>query len=306
MVRHRDRGRKLNIENDVTFGTAGGRDLVLDIYRPPSEMSRRCAVIQLHGGAFRVGSRAMMAPRAEALSALGYVCLPADYRLLHEAPWPAQLHDVKAAIRWTRANADQLGIEADRIVIQGNSAGGHLALMAAGTNGSPDWEGDNGSPDASSSVSAAMAMYAPIEFYDSSGQVPEGTKIDLAQLKELARPDGVGPAATLLDGGGDAAAAASISPINHVSPSFPPTLLVHGLSDPVVIPDNSRRMNQALRDAGVTSDLILYDGQIHEFDAAPRFATIVAQAAAGFFDRVVVDPDGYEAEQARYNPFRNR
>ena len=145
----------MSIENDVTFGTAGGRDLELDIYRPPSDIPRRSAVIQLHGGAFRVGSRAMMTPRAEALSALGYVCLPADYRLLHEAPWPAQLHDVKAAIRWTRENADQLGIEADRIVTQGNGAGGHLA-MTSGINGSPDWEGDSGSPDASDACPALV------------------------------------------------------------------------------------------------------------------------------------------------------
>ncbi len=126
-------------ERDVVFASAGGVDLALDIDRPEGETTRT-AIIFLHGGGWRVGSREAMRPVARRMAAHGFVGLPAQYRLLDQDPWPAQLHDVKAAIRWTRAHADALGIDPARIVLWGSSAGGHLALMAAGTANDPAFE----------------------------------------------------------------------------------------------------------------------------------------------------------------------
>jgi acetyl esterase/lipase len=131
----------MNVQQDVVYGTGNGRELKLDIVPATGAHNYRTAVLQLHGGRWRYGNRKMMAEHAHALSQFGFTCLPTEYRLLSEAPWPAPLYDVKAVIRWTRANADRLGITPDRIVIQGCSAGAYLALMAAGTNGLREWEG---------------------------------------------------------------------------------------------------------------------------------------------------------------------
>jgi acetyl esterase/lipase len=110
----------------------GPRDLAAHVFRPDAARSLRTAVILLHGGAWRFGSAEAMVPYAEALARHGFVAIAAEYRLLGEAPWPAQLNDVWDAIAWTRARAGELDIDAEKIALQGFSAGGHLALLAAG------------------------------------------------------------------------------------------------------------------------------------------------------------------------------
>src|ERR1700761_7740000 len=103
-------------EKDVIYASIDGQDLKLDIY-PAEGEAKRAAILYFHGGGWRGGSREAMRPDARAMAALGYVGLPAQYRLLGEAPYPAQIHDVKAAIRWTRANAARLDIDPERIIV---------------------------------------------------------------------------------------------------------------------------------------------------------------------------------------------
>ena len=129
------------------FGKGGDIDLLLDVYRPPAGVpSKRMAIVHLFGGGFFVGNKnaGYIVNDAKALGARGYTSISANYRLQQEGSWPAQLHDTKAAIRWTRANADRIGVDADRIAVAGYSAGGMLALMAAVTNGKAEFEGNGG------------------------------------------------------------------------------------------------------------------------------------------------------------------
>src|SRR5258706_3789421 len=114
-------------EKDLTSASVAGVDLELDVYRPPTA-STRTAILYFHGGGWRAGSREMMRPDARAMAELGFVGVPAQYRLLGQAPWPAQIHDVKAAIRWTRAHAQELEIDPNPIVLWGSSAGAQLAF----------------------------------------------------------------------------------------------------------------------------------------------------------------------------------
>jgi acetyl esterase/lipase len=116
------------VQPDIVFGRGGERELRLDLFTPDPEKSLRTAVLQLHFGGWRIGNRKMLRSRSEKLSQLGFTCCAVEYRLVPESPWPAQLHDVKAAIRWVRAHAEELGVEHDRIVLQGYSAGGHPAF----------------------------------------------------------------------------------------------------------------------------------------------------------------------------------
>jgi hypothetical protein len=93
----------------------------------------------------------------------GYVAIASRYRLLGQAPWPAMLGDVKAAIRWTRANASRLNVDPARIIIVRYSAGGHLALTAAGTQNRADMEGSGGNAGAGTQVEAAVAFYPVVD-----------------------------------------------------------------------------------------------------------------------------------------------
>src|ERR1041385_4631989 len=152
----------LRVEKDIVFGRGGSKDLTLDVYRPPVGLTwKRTAIIHLFGGGFFVGNKSAgyIINDAKALGARGYTSVSANYRLQQESLWPAQLHDTKAAIRWTRANAEKLGVEPNRIVIAGYSAGGMLSLMAAGTKGRKEFEGDGGNAGVSSDPNACIGVY---------------------------------------------------------------------------------------------------------------------------------------------------
>src|SRR6185503_2704752 len=128
----------LRAEKDIVFGKGGDMDLTLDVYHPPEGVtSKRLAIIHFFGGGFFVGNNnaGYIISYAKALGARGYTSVSANYRLQSQGLWQAQIHDVKAAIRWTSANAAKIGVAADKIVIAGYSAGGMLSLLAAGTNG---------------------------------------------------------------------------------------------------------------------------------------------------------------------------
>ncbi|MBF8301412.1 MAG: lipase/esterase, partial [Acidobacteria bacterium] len=107
------------VEKDVVFGKGGDVDLHCDIYRPPAASSKRMAILHFHGGGFAGGNKNNLAARLTPLTAMGYVNIAVQYRLSGVARWPAQIEDVKAAIRWTRANASRLGIDPRRIGVAG-------------------------------------------------------------------------------------------------------------------------------------------------------------------------------------------
>jgi acetyl esterase/lipase len=137
---------EIQVQKDVVYGQGSGHDLLCDVYRPRAATSKRTAVVHLHGGGFTRGNKAgvrLAGPLAER----GYTCVSAGYRLVPEATWPAQIEDVRAALGWTRANAADLGVEPQRLVVAGYSAGARLALIAAGSD--------------EMEVSACIAFYGP-------------------------------------------------------------------------------------------------------------------------------------------------
>ena len=108
---------RVTIETDVVFGRGGGRDLRCDVYTPPAHTSPNSAggapgVLLVHGGGWREGDRKQLSGYGILLGREGFVCVCCEYRLSAEAQWPAQIHDVNAALRWMHANADRLGIDA--------------------------------------------------------------------------------------------------------------------------------------------------------------------------------------------------
>ena len=95
------------VEEGVVFGTGGDRDLRCDIYRPPDGAANGSAVLLVHGGGWSSGDRTQLRGYGILLGREGYLCVAPEYRLTGEAPWPAQIEDVKAAIRWTRGTASR-------------------------------------------------------------------------------------------------------------------------------------------------------------------------------------------------------
>lgn len=273
---------------DVPFDRAAGRDLCLDIYSPAASGNQRTAVLLYHGGGWRRGSRKSMEKRARLLQAQGFTAIPAEYRLLDEAPWPAPLHDVKAAIRWVRASAADLAIDPGRVVLAGYSAGAHLSLMAAGTANDPAWDGE-GAPATDASVAAVAAFFPPVLLHAGDAQ-----------------ERGSSPAANLLGPHATPEEARRASPLSHVSAAFPPVLFIHGGADRVVSASSSIVMYDALRAAGVECDLHVYAGQNHEFVQVDEFGEITAREMALFFRRTVSQKEEIARRIEEQNPFARR
>ncbi len=257
----------VRIEENVIVHNVGGRALRVDIFRPENPPGPVQGLLFLPGGGWQTANRAPLKERyGMRMAQHGYVCVAGEYRVMDEAPWPAQIQDVKATIRWMRANSESLGIDPAAIIVGGKSAGGHLALLAAGSRGIDEFEGAGGNTTVSSEVAAVVGV-APV-----------------ADLTEFARRPQMAP---LFGANPSAAIVKAASPITHVNGDYPPTLLIHGTADTRVPHAMTMRMYQALEQAGVPVDLLLYAGQDHFFDQEPQFCDAIAAAMALFIARHV-------------------
>lgn len=223
--------------------------LYLDLFLPsPRPAGRVPAVVYLHHGGWRAGDRSygMYPWNAPVLAAHGFVVGSVSYRFSSVAPFPAQLHDVKAAVRWFRANAAEYGVDPDRIGAWGDSSGGQLAGLLGTTADRVDLEGECGSAGWSSAVRAAVTRCAPTDFRSLPQDQAEvldalfgGPPSSTTQLRRLA------------------------SPLTHVSTRSAPFLIVHGTRDETVPFDQAERMARKLADHGVAVTLHPIDGGYH-------------------------------------------
>jgi acetyl esterase/lipase len=256
------------IEKNIVFGKGGATDLHLDIYRPPAGTEKRMATIHIHGGGFTGGSKDTLVERVPPYAARGYVAIAVQYRLVGEAKWPSQIEDVKAAIRWARANAKSLGFDAEKLAVVGHSAGGQLALFAAGTARRPEFEGKGGTPGVPTDVAACCAYYPSTEVRP--------------------RPDGT--ANNLMPPGSDEAAHRAASPLTYIGAGFPPTVIFHGTADTTIPLENSERLFKQLREAKVPVEFHAIEGVPHVFDSNKEYAEAAASLADFFIDRHIIHP----------------
>lgn len=166
----------LDARMDVTYARYGDRTLEMDIYRPKGKWGTLPAVVCIHGGGWHQGDRTSHANLAKAIAARGYVTATISYRLSGEAPFPAQIHDCKAAVRYLRANARELGIDSQNIGAIGLSAGGHLTALLATSGGVKELEGGGGNQNFSSTIQSAMPLGAQTDL--ESERVREVSKSD--------------------------------------------------------------------------------------------------------------------------------
>src|SRR5258708_30961184 len=158
-------------EPDLKYAPASGGQLGMDIVRPrDSSGAPHPTVLCIHGGGFRAGARQSYLPLCIKLAQRGYVAATVSYRLAPKSQFPAPVHDVKAAVRWLRANAAKFVIDPERIGVTGGSAGGHLALFLGLTPGVAEFEGYGPNLDQSSRVAAVVDYFGPTDFTKSYGK----------------------------------------------------------------------------------------------------------------------------------------
>jgi pectinesterase len=153
-------------KENVTYSSYGSRNLTADIFYPAKKSKKGYpAVVMIFGGGWRSGDKSQNVPMAQQLAAKGYIAMTIEYRLSPEAPYPAAVHDVKAAVRWLRANAKKYNIDKRKIATLGMSAGGQLAALVGTTNGIEKFEGLGGNQNESSDVQAIVNIDGTLAFH---------------------------------------------------------------------------------------------------------------------------------------------
>jgi acetyl esterase/lipase len=249
-----DLATEVQTRTDVVYGTAGGEPLKLDVYIPTNLPGPLPAIVVLHGGGWYAGAKEDCRAFAQAFADYGYVAVSPGYRLAPRHRFPAPLEDVKCAVRWLRANAQEFHVDPDRIGAMGISAGGHLALMLGVTGPDDGFEGQGGHAAQSSLVRAVISLMGPTDLARTGWMA--GTERMIIDLMGGTREQ-------------IPAAYRAASPLAYVRSYCPPVLLVHGTQDPVVPYEQADALQAALRGAGVESWLEPLPGKGHGFDWSP-------------------------------------
>jgi acetyl esterase/lipase len=241
------------IVRDVKFASASEVPLALDMYLPERGAPPIGLIVWVHGGAWRAGSRS--AVDLAGMTARGWAVACVDYRLSSVAKFPAQVFDIKAAIRYLRAHAADYGYPPGRFVIAGSSAGGHLAALVGVSNGERALEGAEGSDvQVSSNVQAIVSLYGASNLTSILSQsTPHGLSVRVPALELLlgGQPDAVSELAR------------QASPVFHVDASDPPLLLLHGDQDDQMPINQSHELQGAYEKLGLRAQLIVVHGSGH-------------------------------------------
>jgi len=256
---------------DILYTTADGIPLYLDIIQPdPLPQGRMPVVIYIHGGGWMGGNR--KGERNTFLAENGFFTISIDYRFSQQAPYPAQIEDVKAAVRWVRANAEHYQLDPEHIGVWGHSAGGHLAALLGTSANVPELEGKSSPQLFSSSVQAVIDLSGPTDLSQMGGwhDLPDSPEARLLGAPVQESPDLVRFA----------------NPITYIHADVPPFLIFHGTQDTTVPVNQSELLYEALKDAGTDATFTRIQDEDHNLTAkGGESFTFIYEKVLEFFTR---------------------
>ena len=235
------------IVRGIQFAAPGGVPLTLDVYRPPSP-GRYPPVVQIYGGAWQRGEPGDDAIAAGALASHGFVVFAVDYRHAPQWQWPAQIEDVRAALAWVRAHGSKYEADVSRLALIGRSAGAQLAMVAAYEPSAPP-------------ISAVVSFYGPVDLVDGYRNPPVPDPLDVRAIERAflgGTPEEVPEHYR------------TASPSSYVSRRLPPSLLIYGGRDNIVLPRFGSELADRLRAVGATAVLVDMPWAGHAFDKVPH------------------------------------
>lgn len=248
----------VELREGVEYGRVGDRPLLLDLYVPKkSGDAARSArkvpgLIFIHGGGWKSGSRQDYRVYTTWFAQQGYVAATIGYRLSNEALFPAAVEDAKCAVRWMRSEADALGVDPEKIVVIGGSAGGHLSMIVGYSSDDPTLEGAGGHAGVSSQVAAVVDLYGPFDF-----ETPEGKSADV--VKDFLGKSSYDEAPELWKWA---------SPSTYLNAGDPPTLILHGSMDEIVPIGQAEMLAERLRELQISHRYLRLEGWPHTMDLA--------------------------------------
>jgi acetyl esterase/lipase len=244
-----------------TYKESNGTALKVWIFQPaekPADGAKRPAIVFFFGGGWSAGSPSQFERQCRYFASRGMVAITADYRVAnrqHVKPTVC-VADAKSCVRWVRRNAERLGIDPARLVAAGGSAGGHLAAATATLPGLDE----PGEETTVSAVPDALILFNPaLVLAPFPGLKLEGFQSHATEERFGCPPE-------------------EISPIHHIHPGLPPTLILHGRADTTVPYASSEAFAEAMEKAGNRCELVGYEGQPHGFFNVARYDETVAEA----------------------------
>ncbi|MED4225911.1 alpha/beta hydrolase [Neobacillus cucumis] len=255
---------------DLEFAAPNGKPLLLDLYLPIGAEGPVPVIVWLHGGGWRIGDRKLGPDFRVRFAEQGYAMASIEYRLSSEAIFPAQIHDVKAAIRWLRSVADEYGLDSGKIGLWGSSAGGHLAALA-GTTGFGRLEGlELGNSDFSSEVQAVVDGYGPTDFLqmEDESEITPSDDPESNRLNYVERHTDPNSRESQLLGARIQTVPHLVreaNPITYIDNKIPPFLILHGMNDTAVPVNQSELLYRALVENGNEAAFCLIEGLGHAF-----------------------------------------
>jgi acetyl esterase/lipase len=272
---------EVRIDNIIYSCDAGYRPLMLDLRLPAAAAGGKPVplVIMVHGGGWVFGSRRRQAPNLHAHNVVGrivdagYALAIIDYRLAREAKFPAQILDVRAAVRWLRVHAAGFNIDPTRFALWGESAGAHLVTMAAFATKDP--EATTGeSHDVSDDVQAIVEWYGPANMADLLPAEASATVAAGSQETVYGSEHPVVVAVT-----NSRWSAEEMSPLTYVRADLPPIFIAHGRDDVQVPVEQSHKLVAALQQAGANVTYKETDGD-HVFVGSTEFDAVIDDSIA--------------------------
>ncbi|MXY24506.1 MAG: alpha/beta hydrolase [Acidobacteria bacterium] len=245
---------------NVVYHRADGRDLTLDVYRPRGASGPAPTLMYIHGGGWTNGSKEASALTFLPYLEMGWAVVNVSYRLADAAHAPAAVEDCRCALRWIYRNAEGFNFDVERIVVTGNSAGGHLALttgvLPASAGLDAQCPGDRrrvwttgNTSTAELKVAAIVNWYGITDVHDLANRTP-GTSGNFTEAWLGSRPDRND-------------VATRVSPTHYIRGDLPPILTIHGDADSIVPYDHATRLHEALDDAGAPNQLLTIPGGGH-------------------------------------------
>ncbi|MBN1352181.1 alpha/beta hydrolase [candidate division KSB1 bacterium] len=235
---------------NLVYKTVDSDTLKLDIYQPANLTRPAPCLVFIHGGAWKGGNKQDYLVYLLDFAKQGYITSTISYRFSQQAHFPAAVLDVKCAIKWLKAHADEYGIDPDKMAVIGGSAGGHLAMMIGYTSDVAEFNGECEFDSVECRVQAIVNLYGPTDL-----------TTDFAKSKRVVHK--------FIGGKYDEAPEAylSASPITHISADDPPTLIFHGTIDDVVPVHQSDLLKAKLDELGVPNEYHRLKGWPHTMDA---------------------------------------
>jgi acetyl esterase/lipase len=269
------------VQKDVEYSNPDNQPLKLDLTTPKKIEGLAPAIIAIHGGGWSGGSKEFWDGICGFFARRGYVAISVNYRFAPKYTFPAEVDDVKTAVRWLRANAKRLKIDPERIGAVGDSAGGHLSMMLGTTGEQPEFGADHEHPGISSRVQCVVDFYGPTDFPNAYGMSPAVDKLFRQFVNEDIKQS--------------RRRHVLASPMYWVTPDSAPMLLIHGTKDPVVSFHQAEEMRDRLKDAAVEVEFMPIEGGGHGFGGAPLEKAYGAMFA--FFDKHLKNEKGTTGEK---------